>query len=146
MGKMNKQERISLCRDLEFVVRHDKSLCIELKQRLIKGINELRWGQSPTAVFDKPFIKKGLQRYRVLFDCGKPYCEDYTGEKALKQALKDFYLSHKAEEGGYYDVKVYLLTPTFPHRKIDISEGQFVNEMIGEILMEEELREEKSLD
>jgi len=141
MGKMNKYERISLCRDLEFVVRHDKSLCIELKQRLIKGINELRWGQNPT--IDK-------QKYRVLFDCGKPYCEDYTGEKALKQTLKDFYLSHKAEEGGYYDVKVYLLTPT-PHRKgefaeIDISEGQFVNEMIGEILMEEELREEKSLD
>jgi hypothetical protein len=68
-----------------------------------------------------------VEKYKIVFDDGKPYEKKVTGEKALKKALKDFYLKHK-DSDSYYDSHVYN------SRGDDITESQFVTELVGSFL------------
>jgi len=70
--------------------------------------------------------------YRVIFDNGKPSEETFNNEADLKAGLKKFYLENK--DSGIFDCFVYSLEES--DDGIDISESQFINEMIEEILEE----------
>jgi len=92
------------------------------------------------------YICIDMQKYRVVFGAGKPYEEFFVGETALKQGLKDFYTQNLKDNEDNYPFDAIIYTIDTEGEEINISESQFINELIGEILMEEELREEKSLD
>lgn len=79
-------------------------------------------------------VLRGLKpKYKVIFDCGKPYEVFYNTDKALKQGLKEFYERNKDE--GYFNAEVYGFKEELDLKEwIDISESQFINEIIGEIL------------
>jgi len=69
------------------------------------------------------------ESYKVIFDAGKSYEKEYEGEEELHKALSDFYHAHKnADEFPYVDVFIYN------NKGEDISESQFVQEMILDIL------------
>jgi hypothetical protein len=68
-------------------------------------------------------------RYNIIFDDGKPYEVSVKGEIELKKELQKFYLKNK-DNDGYYDASV------FNEKNEDISESQFVEEIIGDILEE----------
>ena len=65
--------------------------------------------------------------FKVLFNCGIPYEENFKSIEDLSKGLKDFYLKHK-DEGYFYDVEV------FNNLNEDISESQFITELIGGFL------------
>jgi hypothetical protein len=75
------------------------------------------------------------RQYKVIYDNGKPFETTYKTEEELKQGLKDFYILSKTEDYAYFDVKVYDF---FEEEERDISENQFIEEMISEILEESE--------
>lgn len=66
------------------------------------------------------------ESFKVIFDSGKPYEEEFKGEEELRAGLLKFYQENK-EQDYFYDVKVFL-------QGEDISESQRVSEIIGEIL------------
>jgi len=70
--------------------------------------------------------------YKIIFDNGKPYEEIATTETELKAKLKDFYLRYKDtdEETNAY---IYFIQDK---EEIDLSESQFIDEMISEIIQE----------
>lgn len=65
--------------------------------------------------------------YKVVFDVGKPWEEAYDDDDALFHGLKDFYETHKDDDYPY-EVLIYN------ERGEDISEEQFVIEMVAEIM------------
>lgn len=69
------------------------------------------------------------ERYIIIFDDGKPFEVVVYGELELTRALKDFYNKNK-ENDGFYDCRVYLDDD-------DISESQFITEIIGGIIENE---------
>lgn len=93
--------------------------------------------------------------YKVVFDYGKPFkvlkqlyngnhlkdaeleravmCDNY---KTLKRTLKDFYIEAKEKDE---QINVFV----FNDKDEDISENQFITELIGEILDEVEGEEEE---
>jgi hypothetical protein len=77
-------------------------------------------------------IKRNPRRkalYEVVYDSGKPYNVFYVSETSMKKGLKDFYLAHK-DDDSYYDIQVYNM------KGEDITESQFVQEMISDIIGE----------
>lgn len=67
--------------------------------------------------------------YKVVFDNGKPYEEEFKTDEELKAGLKSFYVNSQENGEGYYmDAQV------FNDKGEDISESQFIAEMIGEII------------
>lgn len=71
-----------------------------------------------------------LGKYEVVFDAGKPWSEWFENDEDLEEALNDFYQDHK-EDNYPYDVKIYNANGD------DISEAQFIQEMIGHIMEED---------
>jgi len=70
--------------------------------------------------------------YKIVFDNGKPYETTAKDELELKAKLKEFYLNNKeSEDYAYYDAFVY------DENGEDITESQFITEIIGDILNEE---------
>ena len=69
--------------------------------------------------------------YRVIFDNGKPSEETFNNEADLKAGLKKFYLENKY--GGIVDCFVYFHDGK---DEADLTDSQFINEMIEEILEE----------
>lgn len=67
--------------------------------------------------------------YRVVFDNGKPYEETYKGVVELTEGLKKFYEQNK-DSDYQFDFTVY------DERGNDMSESQFVQEIVAEILEE----------
>jgi len=67
--------------------------------------------------------------YEVIFDNGKPYTEHFKGEIELIKGLKEFYLDNR-DNDDYFNFEVFL-------NKINISESQFIQEIIREILEDE---------
>ena len=74
---------------------------------------------------------KDKQEFKIVFDNGKPYEIKVYGETELKNELKEFYLKNKTSEYPF-DAKVYTLDSN--NEEIDISEGQFIGELIADIL------------
>jgi hypothetical protein len=72
-----------------------------------------------------------MVKYKVVFDDGKPYERTFSSESALKKAIKDFYLKHK-DSDDYYDSHVYN------SKGDDITESQFITEMVGQIMEDAE--------
>ena len=68
--------------------------------------------------------------YTVVFDNGKPYTKTFTGYEELKKGLMDFYFLNK-DTDGFYDAHVYNSD------KEDITESQFISELIGEFIGDE---------
>jgi len=64
-------------------------------------------------------------KYKVVFDVGKPY-EEEVEEQDLERVLRDFYYDN-IEEYPDLDVVVYKDNE-------DISESQFIQEMISRII------------
>lgn len=71
-----------------------------------------------------------IAKYEVVFDAGKPWSEWFDSDEALEEALKEFYEAHK-EDDYPFDVKVYNAEGD------DISEAQFIQEMIAHIMEED---------
>jgi len=67
-------------------------------------------------------------KYKVIFDNGKPYEKTFNTDEDLKKALMLFYIENK--DINYFDVKV------FNEEDEDISESQFIEEIIGDIITE----------
>lgn len=76
-------------------------------------------------------VIQNKQTFKVIFDNGKPFEETYKSEKELKKGLKDFYLRNKAEENDDFNAEV------FNSDGEDISESQFIQAIIRDILNEE---------
>jgi len=71
-------------------------------------------------------------KYKIIFNVGKPYEVVVNNEDELKQKLKEFYETYKEnEEYSYYEVNV------FNENDDDITESQFIEEIVGEILENE---------
>jgi len=70
--------------------------------------------------------------YKIVFDNGKPYEQNAYSNEDLKEQLKEFYLRNKEEDNAQYDAEV------FNDKGEDISESQFIKEMISEIIEVEE--------
>lgn len=66
-----------------------------------------------------------MVKYKVVFDVGKPY-EEEVEEQDLERVLRDFYYDN-IEEFPDLDVAVYKDDE-------DISESQFIKEMISRII------------
>ena len=77
-----------------------------------------------------------LTSYRIVFDNGKPFEVVVTSEKELKAELKKFYEQNKQDnidqqvDSDWYTANVYN------KQGEDISESQFISEMISEIIGE----------
>lgn len=70
-----------------------------------------------------------IAKYEVVFDVGKPWSEWFENDEDLEEALKTFYMNNK--ENDYpYDVKIYNSNGD------DISESQFIQELIVKIMNE----------
>jgi len=67
-------------------------------------------------------------KFKAIFDNGKPFEEVYNNEEDLKNALKQFYLKSQKEEYPYFDVII------LNENEEDISECQFIQEMIRDII------------
>jgi hypothetical protein len=67
--------------------------------------------------------------YKIIFDNGKPYEDKAESEEELKEKLNNFYCLNKDNE-DFFDVKVF-------NNEEDISESQFISEMIADILESE---------
>jgi hypothetical protein len=67
--------------------------------------------------------------YRVIYDAGKPYSEEYQNEQELKAGLKKFYVGNVGE-------CAYMDSIVLNEQGEDISESQFITELISEILAE----------
>jgi len=68
--------------------------------------------------------------YKVIFDDEKPYEEMFENETKLKNGLRDFYLRNK-DSNFSFDAKVINI-----ENGEDISESQFITEMILDIISE----------
>ena len=68
-------------------------------------------------------------KYKIIFDAGKPYEIVVNSDEELKKELTDFYDSNK-DNSSYMDAFVYNSEDE------DISESQFISEMIAEIIGE----------
>jgi hypothetical protein len=68
-----------------------------------------------------------MAKYKVVFDAGKPYEKTFVGEKNLKRGLKEFYLAHK-DSDDFFDSHVYN------EKGDDITESQFIDEMVGSFI------------
>jgi len=71
-----------------------------------------------------------MTSYKILFDNGKPYEVLVLNERELKIELEKFYRMNKLEGIEMFDAKVYN------YEDNDISESQFIQEMIKEIIGE----------
>lgn len=71
---------------------------------------------------------KNEYKYKVVYDDGKPFEVYYNTDDALFEGLKIFYDYNKGD--SYFDCKIYNSDGE------DISDSQFINEMVGEILNE----------
>jgi len=68
--------------------------------------------------------------FKVVFDSGKPYEEEFKDIDALKIGLKAFY--EQNEGTGYpFDSQVYLIENG---EETDITETQLINEIVGDII------------
>jgi len=65
--------------------------------------------------------------YTVVFDNGKPYEKEFIGYKELEEGLRAFYFLHR-DSDAFYDAHVYNSD------KEDITDSQFIAELIGEII------------
>jgi hypothetical protein len=68
--------------------------------------------------------------YKAIFDIGKPYEETINNDTDLRKALKVFYEQSLKDDNDLYDVQI------FNSENEDISESQFITEMIFEIMEE----------
>lgn len=66
-------------------------------------------------------------KYKIVFDSGKPFEVICESDEALEKALRDFYEYNK-DSDYQYDAKIYN------EKDEDISEAQFIQEMIGEMI------------
>ena len=71
------------------------------------------------------------EKYKIIFDNGKPFEEVVYNEIDLKNKLREFYLLNK-DSDNYFNAIV------LNEKDEDISESQFIEEIIGDILNEEE--------
>ena len=71
------------------------------------------------------------EKYKIIFDNGKPFEEIVFNEIDLKNKLREFYLLNK-DSDNYFNAIV------LNEKDEDISESQFIEEIIGDILNEEE--------
>lgn len=69
--------------------------------------------------------------FKVIIDNGKPSETIANGEIELRAVLKRLYEESKKTDYAYFDIKVYDKYET------DLSESQFITEIIGEIMNEE---------
>lgn len=72
-----------------------------------------------------------IEQYKIIFDNGKPFEEIVYNEIDLKNKLREFYLLNK-DSDNYFNAIV------LNEKDEDISESQFIEEIIGDILNEEE--------
>jgi hypothetical protein len=84
-------------------------------------------------------MKRQEPVYKVVLDNGKPYNLFVNGEENLKLELKQFYSNNKSED-FYFDVFVYN------EYGEDISESQFITEIVSEILAEGDLEDNKIIN
>ena len=70
--------------------------------------------------------------FLIVIDNGKPYEVKVKNENELKAELKKQYAESQKEDNAFYDVKVYN------ENDEDISESQFITEIIGEIMSQEQ--------
>lgn len=70
-------------------------------------------------------------KYKIVFDNGKPYEETANNNEELKSKLKDFYESNK-DSDDYFNSWVYN------ENGENISDSQFIAEIIDDILNESE--------
>ena len=70
---------------------------------------------------------KNQTSYKIIFDDGKPHETIVNGERALKRVLKEFYQKN-AHTDYPYDAHVYNSEGD------DITESQFIEEMVGKFL------------
>jgi hypothetical protein len=70
-----------------------------------------------------------ITRYKVIYYIGKPFEVFYNTDEELKEGLKSFYLKHK-DKDYFFDVNV------FNSLDENITESQFIEEMVGEFLDE----------
>ena len=66
-------------------------------------------------------------KYKILFDNGKPYEIFCNNKTELKEQLKDFYIRNK-DLGFIYSAYI------FDSENNEITEAQFIEEMVGEVL------------
>ena len=73
-------------------------------------------------------------KYTVVYDDGKPWDESYNSDEELKAGLKKDYIALKArrDEGDDFPHDVFI----YNANDEDISEEQFIAEMIAEIMKE----------
>jgi hypothetical protein len=69
--------------------------------------------------------------YKIIFDNGKPYEVLVLNERELKTELEKFYRMNKLIDNENFDCKV------FDYEDNDISETQFISELIQEIIKDE---------
>ena len=69
-------------------------------------------------------------KYKVIFDNRTPYEVFYNTDSSLKTGLKLFYKSQDMND--YFNAKV------FNDKNEDISESQYISEIVGEIISESE--------
>jgi len=65
--------------------------------------------------------------YKIIFDNGKPYEIIVNSEAELRKELKDFYDSQE-DKTDYFNAYVY------DENDNDITESQFITEIIGNII------------
>ena len=65
--------------------------------------------------------------YKVVFDDGKPYEETFKDEAELIKGLENFFILNQNSE---YQFDVIILD----NKDNDVSDSQFINEMIADIL------------
>ena len=90
-----------------------------MKTNNIKINNVLIAQTSTQDINEKPL-------YSVIFDNGKPYTEVFNTAEDLKQGLKDFYDRQDKED--------YFTAEVFNQEGEEITESQFINEMVGDFL------------
>ena len=73
---------------------------------------------------------KSEYKYKVIYDIGKPYEVLYNTDKALQEGLKQFYEEY-VDEDFCGDIMVLNSSDD------NISENQFIKEMISEIMGED---------
>ena len=78
--------------------------------------------------------------FKVIIDNGKPSETTANGEIELRAVLKRLYEESKKTDYAYFDIKVYDKYET------DLSESQFITEIIGEIMNEGEKMKGRNLD
>jgi hypothetical protein len=83
--------------------------------------------EKPVLIMEVRHYDLNKPMYKIVFDNGKPYENNAYDDEDLKDKLKEFYLENK-DSGDFYDCKVYNTEGE------EITESQFIQEMIGEIL------------